>query len=49
MEWIEESNQDLILTLLDFEKAYNCIIWDFLKVIFKKLGFFNSWILIVMV
>jgi hypothetical protein len=29
-DWVEESNQDLILLLLDFEKAFDKIEWSFL-------------------
>ncbi len=30
MEWAKESNQDLVLLLLDFEKAYDKVNWTFL-------------------
>jgi len=39
LAWVEESNQDLILLLLDFEKAFNRIEWGFLFTALVKLGF----------
>lgn len=48
MEWAEESHQDLVLMLLDFEKAYDRISWGFLEAALARLGFFNKWINIIM-
>jgi hypothetical protein len=31
MEWVEESDQRLVLLLLDFEKVFDRINWDFLN------------------
>jgi hypothetical protein len=42
--WAEESNQDLVLLLLDFEKAFDRIEWDFLFKALVQLGFSQSWI-----
>jgi len=42
--WAEESNQDLVLLLLNFEKAFNRIEWDFLFKALDKLGFSPTWV-----
>jgi hypothetical protein len=39
-----ESNQNLVLLLLDFEKAFDTIKWGFLFEALAKLGFCNQWI-----
>ncbi len=42
--WAEESNQDLVLLLLDFEKAFDRIEWGFLFKALDKLGFSPTWV-----
>jgi mannosylglycoprotein endo-beta-mannosidase len=44
LDWAEESDQDLVLLLLDFEKAFDKIEWGFLFEALVKLGFCNQWI-----
>ncbi len=44
LSWAEESNQDLVLLLLDFEKAFDKIEWGFLFGALEKLGFGSTWI-----
>jgi len=44
LEWAEESEQDLVLLLLDFEKAFDRIEWGFLFSALAKLGFSETWI-----
>ncbi len=44
LEWAEESNQDLVLLLLDFDKTFDRIEWDFLFTALHKLGFNDTWV-----
>lgn len=44
LEWAEESNQDLFLLLLDFEKTFDRIEWGFLFTALAKLGFNDTWV-----
>jgi len=43
-DWAEESNQDLVLLLLNFKKAFDRIEWSFLFKALAKLGFCPQWI-----
>lgn len=38
------SNQEMVLFLLDFEKAYHCIEWSFLEGTMAAMGFSPTWI-----
>jgi len=42
VEWVKESNQDLIFLQLDFIKAFDVVSWDFLGQVMVKLGIPNS-------
>ncbi len=44
LAWAEKSNQDLVLLLLDFEKAFDRIEWGFLFMALAKLGFSATWV-----
>jgi hypothetical protein len=44
LDWAVESNQDLVLLLLDFEKTFDRIEWGFLFMALSKLGFNDTWI-----
>lgn len=44
MEWVKESDQDLVLLLVDFEKTYDKVNWMFLLESMRKLGFSDQWI-----
>ncbi len=44
LDWAVESDQDLVMLLLDFEKAFDRIEWGFLFDALAKLGFANQWI-----
>jgi hypothetical protein len=44
LAWAEESDQDLVLLLLDFEKAFDRIKWGFLFKALAKLGFSATWV-----
>jgi hypothetical protein len=44
LDWVSESNQDLVLLLLDFEKAFDRIECGFLFPALSKLGFSPKWI-----
>ena len=42
--WAEEQGVDLAVMLLDFEKAYDRISWEFLEAVMDALGFEQQWI-----
>ncbi len=43
LEWAIESELDLVLLLLNFEKAFDRIEWGFLFTAMSKLGFSPKW------
>lgn len=44
VHWSRESNQSTVILLLDFEKAYDRVNWQFLESAMEKLGFSAEWI-----
>ncbi len=44
LDWAVESNQDLVLLLLNFEKAFDRIEWGFLFMALSKFGFNDTWV-----
>jgi len=44
LEWAEEDNLDLVLLLLDLEKAFDRIEWGFLFKALAVLGFSDTWV-----
>jgi len=44
LDWAVESDQDLVMLLLDFEKAFDRIEWGFLFEALAKLSFASQWI-----
>ncbi len=44
LDWAVESNQELVLLLLDFEKPFDRIEWNFLFTALSKLGFNSTWV-----
>lgn len=42
IEWALESNQNIGMLLLDFEKAYDRVNWKFLSQTMEKMGFHNT-------
>lgn len=43
-DWAKESSQDLVILLLDFEKAYDRVSWAFLEAAMANLRFSPQWI-----
>lgn len=48
IEWSLESNQNISMLLLDFEKAYDRVSWTFLHQTMLKMGFAETWVQRVM-
>ncbi len=42
--WVEESEQDHVMLLLDFKKAFDRIKWGFIFTALAKLGFSGTWV-----
>ena len=40
----KRTNNKVVVVLLDFEKAYDRVCWNFLESVMGKLGFQKSWI-----
>jgi len=44
LDWAVESDQELVLLLLDFEKTFDRTKWNFLFTALSKLGFSSTWV-----
>ena len=44
IDWATETSHPMVMLLLDFEKAYDRVEWDFLEGTLNKLGFNSTWI-----
>jgi hypothetical protein len=44
ISWAEKSNQNLVILLLDFEKDFDEVSWNFLQASMLWLGFDIEWI-----
>jgi len=48
ISWAKESNQTLVILLLDFGKAFDQVSWNLLQASMLHLGFDTGWISWVM-
>jgi len=44
LDWVVESNNNLVFLLLDFEKTFDRIEWDFFFPALSKLSFSPEWV-----
>ncbi|MCO5597486.1 hypothetical protein L7F22_051564 [Adiantum nelumboides] len=47
VEWARQTEQPIAIMLLDFEKAYDKVDWDFLEGTLSRMGFPQSWIQVI--
>ncbi|MCO5588390.1 hypothetical protein L7F22_042345 [Adiantum nelumboides] len=44
VEWARQTEQPIVIMLLNFEKAYDKVDWGFLEGTLSKMGFPHAWI-----
>jgi len=44
VDWAKNSNQEVLILKVDFEKAYDSVEWSFLMYMMKRVGLSRKWI-----
>ncbi|XP_058755656.1 uncharacterized protein LOC131628868 [Vicia villosa] len=44
-DFAKRNRRECLILKVDFEKAYDCVSWSFLRYMFKRMGFGNKWCL----
>lgn len=43
MDFVKRNKKSCMLVKVDFEKAYDCVSWDFLRFMMERMGFGSKW------
>lgn len=44
MDFVTRNKKECMVVKVDFQKAYDCVSWDFLKYMFKLMNFRSCWL-----